>query len=163
MMPWQWRQGATAAVRVEFAFDLDEFVATMTAQARGITRVAVQLDDAFIGNARDLMQVVDVLCDHRSGLALLDEIRNDLVSAIGLRSDPAVTIVETASPRLATLLLGGDELLEINRLHARPHAARTAEIGNAGFGADAGAREKQGAAAVTKQLSEESSDRRSWC
>jgi hypothetical protein len=39
-------------------------------------------------------------------------------------------------------------------LHLAPHAARAAEIGDAGFGADAGAAEDENAPAVEKQFRE---------
>src|SRR5918995_2865364 len=74
--------------------------------------------------------------------------------AIRLRADPAVAIVEAAAPRLAALLLGSQELLEINRLHPRPDATRAAEIRNARLGADARAREEQGPSAAAEQLTQ---------
>ena len=106
----------------------------------------------FFGHAGILVQVVDVLRDDAAG-ALPSSIssRHCMVAAVRLRADPAVAIVEAAAPGLATRLFGSDEILEVDRLHPCPDAAGAAEVGDAGFGADARAGEEQSAAARIEQ------------
>src|SRR5688572_14593558 len=88
------------------------------------------------------MQVVDVLRDHAVRPTRFDHPRHCIVTAIRMRADPPVRVVEPPPPRLAAHGFGRDEILEIDRLHAAPQAARTAKVRNARFSADAGAGEE---------------------
>ncbi len=85
------------------------------------------------------MQTVDVLGDNRRDLAAPHQRVDRAVAAIGLGRLEDVLHREAAPPGFAARLLRGEELVEINRRHLRPDAARAAEIGNARLGADAGA------------------------
>ena len=58
-----------AVGRVQALAHPRQFVALLAIEAEGVGRVAVQLDDVFGCNARGLMQIIDVLRDHRRHLA----------------------------------------------------------------------------------------------
>ena len=112
-----------------------------TSQERHFAYVAVpmQLDHLVLGNPRILMQVVHVLSDHTGRLAGRNEVCHRIVSKIRFRSDPAVSVVETSAPGLASLCFRSNELLKVNGLHAAPDSAGAAKVGDARFSADAGA------------------------
>src|SRR5258708_2980377 len=63
------------------------------------------------------------------------------VAGIGLGRLEKLLHLEAATPGLAPRLLRGEKLIEIDRRHLGPNAAGAAEIGDAAFGADAGAGE----------------------
>ena len=100
------------------------------------------------------MQPVDVLGDDGADLAAPHQRVDGAVAAIGLGAAESVLHRKAAPPGLAPRLLGGEELVEIDRRHLRPDAAGAAEIGDAGFGADAGAGEHDGAARLGDQAGE---------
>ena len=87
-------------------------------------------------------------------LPRLDQLRHRQMAAIGLCRAEQLLHGETAAPGLAAHRLRGQEVFEIDRRHAVPHATGAAEIRNARFGGDAGAREHDSAAGVPEQAGE---------
>ena len=78
-----------------------------------------------------LVQPVDVLGDDRRDLAAPHQRVDRAVAAIGLGRLEDVLHLEAAAPGFAPRLLGGEELVEIDRRHLGPDAAGAAEIGDA--------------------------------
>ena len=76
------------------------------------------------------------------------------VAAIGLGGAEDILHRKAAAPGLAPRLLGGQEIVEIDRRHLGPDAARAAEIGDAGLGADPGAGKDDGAFRLVDQAGE---------
>ena len=66
-----------------------QFVAFAALQALGVAGVAVQFDDLVGRDAGVLVQVVDVLGDHRAHLAALHQARHGVVARVGRAADPA--------------------------------------------------------------------------
>src|SRR4051812_46201052 len=98
------------------------------------------------------MQVIDVLSNHARCFAGSNEFGDGEVTGIRTRAYPTILIAEATTPCFSTCFFGADEVLEINRLHARPHAARTAKVWNAGLSADPRASEEDCVLACTEQL-----------
>ena len=111
----------------------------------------MQFDDLVAGDARRLVQPVDILGDDGGDLAAPHQRIDRAVAAVGFGRLEDVLHREAPPPGFAARLLGGQELVEIDRRHLRPDAARAAEIGYAGLGADAGAGEHDGAARLLDQ------------
>src|SRR5215471_9476135 len=74
--------------------------------------------------------------------------------ATRLATGPAGAAGERPLPGLPPLGGIGDEVLEVDRRHAAPDAARRAEVGNAGLGRDAGAGEHHQAPRVGDEAGE---------
>ncbi len=127
----------------------------MAIEAAGVGGVAVQLDDLPVGNARFLVQAVDVLGDDASRRPAPHQHLDGAVAAARFRFADGVLTGEFSPPRLAAHLLGGNEVLELDGTIAVPDTAGAAVVGNARFGADAGAGEHHGAAAVFDRLCEQ--------
>ena len=93
-------------------------------------------------DAGGLVQAVDILGDDGGDLALAHQPRHRAVAAVGLGGAHQRVAGEAPPPGFAPAHGGGrQKSWKIDRLHLVPDAARAAEIGDAGFGADAGARE----------------------
>ena len=60
-----------------------QLVTLAAIEAQGVAGIAVQFDHVFRGNSRDLMQVINVLRDHRRNLADPVEARQRAMSAPG--------------------------------------------------------------------------------
>src|ERR1700738_2178459 len=87
------------------------------------------------------MQSVDVLGDHRGGLAAANELGHGAMPAVRLRRADHAVAGEFAPPRLAPRLLGGEEVFEVDRRQAGPDPARAAESRDARLGAEGAAGE----------------------
>ena len=94
----------------------------------------MQLDDVFGGEARDLMQIVDVLGDDGGDFAGLVERGQRAMTASRLRRGEGRLHRKAAPPCLVACIRAGDEFVERDRPVAGPQSARRAEIGNAAFG-----------------------------
>ena len=105
----------------------------------------MQLDDVFGRDARGLMQIVDVLRHHRRHLAGAIEASQRPMAAPRLGLAELVAHGEAAPPGFVARFLAGQELVERDRPVLGPNPARRAEIGDAAFGRDAGAGERQDA------------------
>src|SRR4030095_10353556 len=111
------------------------------AETGGVCAIAVQLDDLVVRHAGALMQPVDILGDHARTRAFCDKPGYSPVPPVGPRRAHRAMCDKLAAPRLAAHFLRSEEILEVDRRHARPHAAGTAKIGDTGFRADARASE----------------------
>ena len=103
MIPPQALHGPTVP-SLETRLDVDELHVNIAGETLRVRGVPMQLDHLVLGNPRILMQVVDVLSDHRPPCRRHRGVP-PRVSEIGLRSDPAVTVVERrrhASRRFAS-------------------------------------------------------------
>ena len=89
-----------------------------------------------------LVQPVDVLGDDRGRLAAADQFGAGAMAAIGGGLAEHVLHGEAAAPGLPARLVRAHEVPKIDRRHFGPDATWAAEIGDAGFGADAGAGEQ---------------------
>ena len=92
------------------------------------------------------MQPVDVLGDDRRRRAAADQFRDGAMAAIGRGGAKGLLHRKAAPPGFAPRLLRGEKIGEIDRRHPGPDAAGAAEIGDARFGADAGAGKDDGTA-----------------
>ena len=137
--PAAMRQGAVA---LEGQADGVEFVAGPALQAVRIGRIAVDFDDAVLGDPCGLVEAVDVLGDEGAGTAGGDKMGAGAVASIGAGGAQGGVGGEFAAPGLAAHVLGGDEVTEIDGFHLRPDAAGAAEIGDPRFGGDASAGEQ---------------------
>ena len=117
--------------------DLFQLVAQTTIQTSRICAITMQFDDLCGVNARLLVQIVNILRNHMRNFALRHKLRDGFVALIGLGSANFGINSNFAPPRLNSHFFTGNKILKHNRLHARPHAARTAEIWNAAFRAHA--------------------------
>jgi hypothetical protein len=116
----------------------------------------MKLDHLLGRDTRVLMQIVDVLRDHAGRLPHADEFGDGGMTRIRLRPDPAILVAEAPAPCFPPRGFGRHELLEVDGLHARPDAARTAEIRDARFGADACACEDHHATAGVQEAGQSS-------
>ena len=91
------------------------------------------------GDAGCLVQIVDVLRDHRRRPCRGDTAREREMAAAGLRRREMFLHREAAPPCLVAHLAACEELIERNRLRLGPQAAGRTEIRNAAFGRDPGA------------------------
>ncbi len=123
-------------------------------EAMGVSRVAVQFDDPLARNAGGLMQPVDVLGDDRADFAAANQFGDRTMTAVGGSAAKNLLHRKAAPPGFAPRLFRGEKIGKIDRRHAGPDAARAAEIGNAGFSADAGAGKDHGAARLFDQSGE---------
>ena len=114
----------------------------------------MQFDDLLGGDAGSLMQAIDVLGDDRAQHAPADQRSQRLVATVRLGSDEIAIDDCLAPPCFATHVGGTEEILEWDRLQARPNAPWTAKIRDTGFGTDAGTRECDRAFALGKQRSQ---------
>src|SRR5437763_4973677 len=112
----------------------------------GVSGIAMELDDALVGDAGGLVQTVDILRDHGSGGAAADELRDGAVTAVRGRCAKGLLHCKTPSPSFAPRLLRGEEIRKVDRRHTGPDPAGAAEIGNARLGADACSGKDDGAA-----------------
>src|SRR5271168_1193980 len=119
----------------------------------------MKLDHLMRGHARSLVQIVNILRDHMSDLAGVDQGRNSKMTVIRFGTDPAGRPGKGALPSLAPRVLVVHECVEVDRFHPAPDAARAAEIWNAGFSRDAGAGEDDGSRRTGKKC-REAGDRR---
>ena len=88
----------------------------------------MQLDHLVGGHAGILMQVVDVLRDHRRDGATADQFGNGMMADVGLGIAEIGIDGELAPPRLTTHVFAGHEVLELDRCHLGPYPARAAKI-----------------------------------
>ena len=112
----------------------------------------MKLDHFLIGNAGELMQPVDVLGDDAGDLALGNEMRDCAMSAVWLSLLEHLFEGQLAAPSLATHVFPRKKVIKVDRLIGGPEAAGAAEIGNPGFGADAGAGKDDDSAACFEKL-----------
>ena len=120
-----------------------QFVALLAIEAQGVGRIAVQLDDMFGCDARVLVQVVDILRDHRRHLAEAIKAGERAMATARLGMTELVAHGEAAPPRLVPRLLAGKKVVEHDRPVLGPDPARRTKIGNAALGRDPGAGEGQ--------------------
>src|SRR5882672_5923511 len=125
--------GCTACC-VEALPDPRKIVSMSAANAAGVGRIAVQLDDVFDREARYLMQIVDVLGDDGGNLAGLVERGQRAVTAPRLCCGKGRLHRKAPPPCLVAGILAGDEFIKRNRAVAGPQSAGRAEIGNSAFG-----------------------------
>src|SRR5205085_6304145 len=135
-------RGVTAR-SLEFLPDPRQFVARGTAEAEGVSGISMQLDDVGGRDPGLLVQIVDVLRDHRRRLPGLVEAREREMPPARPRTLELVLHRKAPAPGLIAHLLACHEGIERDRLHPRPDAAWRAEIGNAALGRDSGPRERQ--------------------
>jgi hypothetical protein len=83
-----------------------------------------------------------------------ERLRHSSVPAVWLCRAHCAIGDEFAAPRFPAHFLGSQEILKVDRRHARPHAPWAAEIRNAGFCTDARASEKDYAPGGTDQFDE---------
>src|SRR5438477_6656464 len=112
----------------------------------GVSGIAMELDDALVGDAGGVVQTVDILRDHGSGGAAADELRNGAVTAVRGRCAKGLLHCKAPLPSFAPRLLRGEEIRKVDRRHARPDPAGAAEIGNPRLGTDPGSGKDDGAA-----------------
>src|SRR5277367_4548498 len=122
-----------------------QLVALRAIEAVRVGRVAVQFDDPVFGNTGGLVQPVDVLGDDRSGRAAADQFGDRAMAAVRRGALKSFLHRKAPPPGLAARLLRGEKIGKVDRGHFCPDAAGAAEIGNARFGADAGAGKDDGA------------------
>jgi hypothetical protein len=132
--------GQRAACEKDLADGL-EFVAGAALEAGGIGGVSVQFDHLLGGDARFLVQPVDVLGNDGAGRAAPYQFRNRFVTPVGLGRGNGLVAVELSRPVLAPGVGRFHELAEVDGTVTLPDSAGASEIGDSGFGADAGARE----------------------
>lgn len=114
----------------------------------------MQLNDPIIGDTGILVEVVHVLRNNRTHLAFADQVGDGDMPGIGLGIQQCLPVLEPTLPGLSPDLLGVDEVLEVDGLDLGPQAIGTSEIGNTGFGADAGTRENHCTSAIVDQSPE---------
>jgi len=114
-------------------------MALAAVEAFGVAGVAVQFDNPLRRNARILMQVVDVLRDHRAHLAARHQPCDRRMAGVGFGPGPAGGSGESAAPGFAPSGLAADEFVEIDRLHLAPDPAGAAEVRHAGLCGNASA------------------------
>src|SRR5262249_82014 len=112
----------------------------------------MQFDHVIGGNARVLVQVVDILGDNARNLAGLVQCSKSPVAAARLGRRKHRRHRKPALPGLVPRLLARHELVVGDRPVAGPDAARRAEVGDAAFGGDPGAGEGDDAETSGKQL-----------
>src|SRR5204862_6289810 len=102
---------------------------------------AVHLALDVSGSTGELVQLVDVLRDQRMELPPALELDQRQMTRVGLRLPGGM--VEAALPRGSAHLGIGEVVMDVGELLGErilgPHALRSAEVGNAGVGGDAGA------------------------
>ncbi len=99
----------------------------------------MKLDHMLGGKTRVLMQVVDVLGENGGNLAGFIERCQRAVAAARPGRGKGRLHRKAPPPCFVAGVLAGDEFIVWDRPVAGPHAAGRTEIGNAGFGGDAGA------------------------
>ena len=103
---------------------------------------AVELDQTAVRSAGELVQAVDILRDQAEQLTALFEFAYRLMADVGLDGFEKLVGGFLELPVLHPRGFAGEKILEQHRLVFCPDAAGAAEVGHAGFGADAGAGEK---------------------
>lgn len=124
--------------------DWAEFVTASAVEAFRVGRIAVEFDHFIVGDARGLVETVDVLGDHVGDFAGLRKRRDDAVATIGCGRSDSLFGADLSAPGFATHLFRGEEVVEHNRLILVPDPAGAPEIRNAGFSAYARAGEDDG-------------------
>ena len=142
------------AVALEIDPQFVDLITLLAGQAMRVGGVAVQLDHLRRRDAGVLVQPVDVLRDHRGRVAVVDQLGHGAVAAIGLRRAQDRLHLEAPPPGFPPRLLRAHEVGEIDRHLLGPDAARAAKVGDAGFGADAGAGEQHDAARIAEHAGE---------
>ena len=99
------RCSAAQFVACEGCEHVRDLVARRAIEAMGVGRVAVQLDDCVLGDARVLMQPVDVLGDDGGDLAASHQRLDGAVAAIGLGLAEDRLALEPPPPGLAPRLV----------------------------------------------------------
>ena len=123
--PSQRRSAALSRRARRRCADRLELVARAAIEAGGIGRVAVQFDDPRRRHARGLVQPVDVLGDDGADLAAAHQRSDGAVAAVGLgRAQRSSLGREAAPPGLPPRLLGGEEIVEIDRRHLASRCRR---------------------------------------
>src|ERR1700733_8794427 len=112
------------------------------ADAAGISGIAMEFDHMLGRKTRVLVQVVDVLGDDGGNLARFIERRQRAMTAARSGRGKGRLHRKTPPPCFVAGVLAGDEFVERDWPVAGPHSAGRAEIGNAGFGGDAGPGER---------------------
>src|SRR5438270_3924389 len=69
----------------EIAPDIRKFVAALTNKAAGVGSVAMQFDDALVGNSGRLVQTIDILSDDGAHASGLDQSRQCTMTVATLR------------------------------------------------------------------------------
>ena len=133
------RAGGRHGVPLERLLDRSKLVTGLAGDAFRIAAVAVELDHLLPGYARILVQVVDVLGDHARDLAEPDQLGDRPVPAVGRGARDVPVDQQLAPPGLDTCLLGGEEVLVIDRRGLRSDAGRAAEVRDARLGRYTGA------------------------
>ena len=141
--------------------DRRKLVTPAAVEAASVSAIAMQLDDLVSRHTRGLMQAIDVLRDDGAQRAACHQRRQRAMAAIGCGLLEVAIDHRLASPGFAPHIDRIDEVAKVDGLHARPDATGTAEIRNAGLGADAGAGEGDDALTAIDECGE--SRARSMC
>ena len=131
-----------------------QFVVQAAVEAVGVGRVAVKFDDSVVRHSRRLVQSVDVLGYDAGCGAPVHQFCDGAMAPVWPGLLDGIVGGELASPGFVPHLGGSNEVVEIDGPIFIPDAVRTAEIGNAGLGRDAGTREYDGAASVVEKAPE---------
>src|ERR1041384_3630020 len=102
----------------------------------------MKLDELVVRDSGNSMQPVDVLRDQAQKLAVRFEVADRKMRDVRLHCFVELIGCFLELPVTNPRRFAGHELVEINGLVPCPYAARTAKVGDAGFGADSGAGEK---------------------
>ena len=122
------------AARLEALPNPRKIVSLSAADTAGVGGVAVQFDDVIRREARNLMQIVDVLGDDSGNLAGFVKRGKRAMTASRLCRGEGRLHRKAPPPCLVPGVLAGNEFIERNRTVARPQSAGRAEIGNSAFG-----------------------------
>src|ERR1700677_2774042 len=129
-----------ATQRVEALLDPRQLIRLSAADAAGVSGVSVKLDNVIGREARDLMQIVDILVDDGGNLSAPVQRRQRAVTASGPRRGESRLHREAPAPCLIAGVRAGNEFIERDRTVAGPQPAGRAKIGNAAFSRNAGTR-----------------------
>lgn len=106
---------------------------------------AVEFHEKLLARAGEAMEPIDVLRHDRADFSRALQPHDGVMHRVRFRITKSIAPLEFVIPMLAARLFRRHEILVVNRLPFRPDAARSAEIGNAAAGRDAGARENENA------------------
>src|SRR5437870_3857328 len=87
---------------------------------------AVQLDQAFGTRSGLAVQAINILRNDAAKFAGLLQSNDDLMNGIRPRMAKSISAFQLVIPMLDAGRFRGHEILEVNRLAARPHPLRTA-------------------------------------
>ena len=106
----------------------------------------MELDDFFIGHAGQAVKAIDILRDKAQQLIPLFKVPYRVVADVRLYFLVEIVSFFLELPVADARGFAGHEFIEVDRLILGPDSSRAAEIRDAGFSANAGAREKDDAA-----------------